>query len=217
MHRGPSGTTVRGMTPPVNMNTVIHGAVRRDLRRITDALAAPDAAAKADRIAAAYDFLDAELHYHHESEDTLLWPALVEHGVPAELTATMASEHQAMALALERAKEAVHAFAASGDAADAAAAKAALEHATEVTTAHLDHEENEIGPLFEDFASTPAWPPIEKKLRSRSPKAAGQFFAWIQDGMSDEHRAYLGSTVPPPVRFLLTKGFGRGYRSTAAL
>lgn len=199
------------------MNVVIHGAVRRDLRRIADALGAPDAASRAARIGAAYDFLAGELRHHHEQEDTLLWPALVEHGVPADLTAAMESEHQAMAAALAEAERAVHAFVASGDGADAEAARAAVEHAAEVTGAHLDHEETEVGPLFADFATTPAWPPIEKKFRARPPRDAGRFFAWIQDGMSEDHRGYLRSTVPPPVLLLLSKGFGRGYRSTARL
>ena len=205
------------MTAPLNMNTVIHGAVRRDLRRIADALGRPDAAARAPQIGAAWDFLDAELHYHHRSEDTHLWPALVAHGVPVDLTAAMESEHQAMGAALAEAKQAIDAFVASGADADADAARAAVERATEVTNTHLDHEENEVGPLFEEFAATPAWPPVEKKLRQRSPKEAGRFFAWIQDGMSEEHRAYLRSTIPAPVVLILAKGLGRGYRSTAAL
>ena len=49
-----------------------------------------------------------------------------------------------------------------------------------------------------------------------SPGVAGQFFAWLTDGMSAEHRAYLRSTVPTPVVTVLAKVFGRRYAKEIA-
>ena len=40
---------------------------------------------------------------------------------------------------------------------------------------------------------------------------AGPFFAWLTDGMSDEHRAFLKTQVPSPVVTLLARTFGRSY------
>lgn len=45
---------------------------------------------------------------------------------------------------------------------------------------------------------------------------AGQFFAWLTDGMSDEHRAFLRTQVPAPVVTVLAKVFGRRYNRQIA-
>ncbi len=39
----------------------------------------------------------------------------------------------------------------------------------------------------------------------------GPFFAWLTDGMSDEHRAFLRTLVPAPVVTVLARVFGRRY------
>ena len=58
--------------------------------------------------------------------------------------------------------------------------------------------------------------PPQKQFRKQPPKVAGWFFAWVQDGMTDEARAFLGSTVPAPVRMILSKVLGRGYHREIA-
>ena len=40
---------------------------------------------------------------------------------------------------------------------------------------------------------------MEKKLSRQPPGVAGRFFAWLTDGMSDDDRAFLKTTVPTPV------------------
>jgi hypothetical protein len=45
---------------------------------------------------------------------------------------------------------------------------------------------------------------------------AGQFFAWLTDGMTDEGRSYLKSTVPTPVVFVLGRLLGRRYHKDIA-
>ena len=47
------------------------------------------------------------------------------------------------------------------------------------------------------------WKTVEKQLRPRSLAVSGQFLAWISDGMNDEGRAYLRSTIPVPVTALM--------------
>ncbi len=76
---------------------------------------------------------------------------------------------------------------------------------------HLSHEENDLEPALFPHLESPEWKAVEKKLSRQPPKVAGGFFAWLTDGMSDDGRAFLRSTVPRPVVFILKKGFGRRY------
>jgi hypothetical protein len=76
---------------------------------------------------------------------------------------------------------------------------------------HLAHEENELEPQLNEHLESPEWKAVEKKLSRQPPGVAGRFFAWLTDGMSDEHRAFLKQTAPTPVVVVLAKTFGRRY------
>ena len=52
---------------------------------------------------------------------------------------------------------------------------------------------------------------MEKKLSRQPPGVAGRFFAWLTDGMTDDGRAFLKTSVPTPVVTVLGKTFGRQY------
>ena len=52
---------------------------------------------------------------------------------------------------------------------------------------------------------------MEKKLSRQPPSVAGPFFAWLTDGMTADHRAFLRTHVPMPVVVVLAKLFGRRY------
>lgn len=57
---------------------------------------------------------------------------------------------------------------------------------------------------------------VERQLRPSSLAESGRFMAWVQDGMPDDERAYLHSTIPRPVTFLLSRLAGRShYRDVA--
>ncbi len=45
---------------------------------------------------------------------------------------------------------------------------------------------------------------------------AGRFFAWVTDGMTDEHRAVLERTAPSPVVTVLARTFGHRYYEDVA-
>jgi hemerythrin-like domain-containing protein len=206
------------MTEPLTMNRVIHGAVRRDLDRLSTALsrAVGDDRARAAELDRAYGFLRDELTRHHEGEDEHLWPWLASVGVDPGLLATMQSEHDGMSAALADTGTAMQAYAVTGSGDDAATARASVLRTQETVERHLTHEEQELEPQLRPHLDSPGWKAVEKKLRSVSPGVAGQFFAWLTDGMSDEHRAYLRSTVPTPVVTVLAKVFGRRYSKEVA-
>jgi hypothetical protein len=76
---------------------------------------------------------------------------------------------------------------------------------------HLRHEEDELEPLLVPHVQTPEWKAVEKRLRPASLAESGRAMAWIQDGMREDARAHLRSTIPAPVMFLLSRLAGRSY------
>jgi hypothetical protein len=105
----------------------------------------------------------------------------------------------------------MNAYAASGTGTDRRAALDAVVRARETTEQHLAHEERELEPLMTPHFETAEWRAAEKALRSQPPGVAGRFFAWVQDGMEPREQEYLSATVPAPVRFVLSRVFGRAY------
>ena len=200
------------------MNRVIHGAVRRDLQRLEDALAvAVDGdRERAEELNRAFAFLHAQLVHHHRGEDEHVFPALQRLGVDISLLGDMEEEHERMANALADTESAMQRYASTGQASDRDVARGAVGRAREATEQHLSHEERELEPLMVPHFESAEWKAAEKKLRSQPPGVAGQFFAWVEDGMGEPERAYYGSAVPAPVRFVLSRVFGRSYHRDIA-
>jgi hemerythrin-like domain-containing protein len=197
----------------MTMNRVIHNAVRRDLAGLESALAAfPEGdGQRAVELQRGYGFLRSELTRHHEGEDTWIWPMLAAFQVDPALLAAMESEHRAMAEALATTGLALDALVKRPTAAVAKSARVSAVDTAEVVERHLAHEENDLEPELKPHVDSPEWHAVEKKLRSAPPTVAGRFFAWLQDGMDDDSRAFLRSTVPPPVTWVLSRLFGIGY------
>ena len=195
------------------MNQVIHAAVRRDLDRLSAALATLEDGdtPRAQALERAYSNLHTELTRHHEGEDTHIFPMLGTFGVDKKLLDAMETEHHAMAEALAETAGTMSTVARSGSAADATAAQASVVRTREVVERHLQHEENELEPQVAPHLGSPEWKAVERKLSRQPPAVAGRFFAWLTDGMSDEHRVFLKKTVPSPVVTVLAKTFGRRY------
>lgn len=201
------------------MNEIIHAAVRRDLARFEAALRSfPDGDGdRARRLRRAWATVDRQLHHHHESEDAYVWPYVRGLGVadPALLDA-MEGEHQAMAAGLDAVSSALDTLATYPTTARAEAAADVVAETARVTLRHLEHEEDEVMPIINERVDTPEWKAVEKQLRKGSPAMSGELFAWLQDGGDPRAIASLAGTVPAPVRFVLSKGFGRSYHREVA-
>jgi hemerythrin-like domain-containing protein len=206
------------MADTMTMNRVIHQAVRRDLARLESALAnARDGdVARAGQLERAYTTMHRLLTHHHEGEDRYIFPFLAKVGVPAELLTAMDDEHHAMADALGETRAALAAYASSGSATDAESARASVARTRVVVGRHLDHEEQDLEPLLAPHLETAEWKAIEKQVRPKSPVVIGTFFAWVQDGMTDEGRAYLHATIPRPVTAVFGRVVGRRYHREIA-
>ncbi|HRI98838.1 MAG TPA: hypothetical protein PLZ93_24645, partial [Nocardioides sp.] len=101
--------------------------------------------------------------------------------------------------------------------ADAQAAGTAMAALDEATTAHLDHEEQEVEPLLISKHDDPAVKQMGKQFSKRSSiGVAGTFFAWMEDGASPAEKAALRESVPGPVISIIGGLFGRRYRKEVA-
>lgn len=202
----------------MSMNKAIHGAVRRDLRRFATALdrLQPGDTALAQRLGAAWDQFEAQLHEHHTGEHTIAWPAMAAIGVSMELLTQFDAEHDAMAAAMADTAAAFAALRRDPSTERIAAAKEAVTRLTDVTTTHLDHEEAESEELLVSSHDRPEVVEMGKKFGRVSPAQGGRFFAWVLDGASPDERSAITSSVPGPVLTIVGGIFGRGYRKQIA-
>ena len=203
----------------MSMNKVIHGAFRRDLDRFVGALTTfpPGDSERAQQLGRAWENFDHQLTDHHEGEHAIAWPALVAIGVPGSTIDTFDVEHEAMAADLAAAGEAMARLRTSASRSDADVAAAAMERLQVTTVSHLDHEEAETEEALTHNEGDPALKEMGKQFSRRSgPAKAGAFFAWMQDGATQEEMSALRANVPGPVLTVLGGLFGRRYRKEVA-
>ena len=203
----------------MSMNKVIHGAIRRDLERFIGALTTlrPGDTDRARQLGRAWANFDDELTTHHEGEHEIAWPALEQVGVTRETISQMDAEHEVMAAALAEARSAITSLEASPGEGETQTALAAMQHLRDVTVTHLDHEEQEIEPVYlENVDSAPIKEMGKKFARAQNPARAGRFFAWVTDGATPQERDAVAESIPKPVLAILSGVFGRGYRKEVA-
>jgi len=85
-----------------------------------------------------------------------------------------------------------------------------------VTVAHLEHEEAELEPVYQEKRDTPEIKAMGRAFGKVSPAEGGQFFAWVTDGASPEEMAAIRRDVPGPVLTIIGGVFGRSYRKNIA-
>ncbi len=200
------------------MNRVIHAAVRRDLERFEEALAAFPAgdAQRASALHRAWRNLHGELTRHHESEHRIAWPHLEAIGVSHQLLQAMDGEHDAMAAALVDTAAAMAGLEEDPGAERAATALRSLRTLRQVTVSHLDHEEEELEQVYLTHQDTPEMKEMGREFGKVGPVVGGRFFAWLLDGAGPEERAAIASSVPRPVLGVINGVFGRSYRREIA-
>ena len=202
----------------MSMNKAIHGAFRRDLTRFVTALSSlqPGDAKRGKQLAAAWSNFDDQLTQHHTGEHEIAWPALTAVGVSPSLLATMDAEHDAMAMAIADVAAAVPALQGAATAEDVSAARSAFERLQAVTVAHLDHEEAELEPVYDEKKDTPEIKAMGRAFGKVDPARGGRFFAWVTDGAAPDEMAALKRDIPGPVLAIIGGVFGRGYRKNIA-
>lgn len=210
------------MTEHLTLNTVVHAAFRRTLDRFDAALAAfpadsePRAHQRARELGRAWDFLDEELHHHHDYEEKYFWPALEKTDADLTALADLDHEHEAMRVALGEATATMGALRASPTAANAATARAAVAQLREILLNHLEHEEKDLEPISAAYHESAPMQAALKQVKKAHLKYMGNFVEWLQDGADADDRAGLRKEIPAPVVFLFGTVGGRRYRREIA-
>jgi hemerythrin-like domain-containing protein len=150
------------------------------------------------------DFGVEMLHHHHESEDQLLYPTLIER-VPeqASVTEEVAHEHQLVADAIDAVSTACATWRRQPSAETGAALAAALDSLNAVLQPHLDDEEQKVVPLAAVTLTQKEWDALGEHARATIPRkmlpiATGMML----EPLDEADRAYMKSQLPAPVRLL---------------
>ena len=207
---------------PINVRdmAIVHRLFRQvyeESARLVRAAPTPSAG----RVMFLTDHIDlalAGLHNHHEDEDTLLYPKLIERAPEqAQMTEQVEHEHQLITTALNATSAACGSWRErpSGETGEALAA--ALDHLNAVVQPHLDDEEQKVVPLAAVTLTQQEWDAMGKAGMSKIPrKKRGIAAGMMLDALDEEERAYMLKTVPAPMRMLMPFMVERPWRKYAA-
>ena len=164
------------------------------------------------------DFGIAMLHVHHEDEDELLYPKLIQR-VPeqAPMTEQVDHEHQLIKTALDEASAACAAWRQRPSADTGEALAASLDHLNSVVQPHLDDEEQKVVPLAAVTLTQQEWDAMGKHGVAQIPRnKRGVAFGMILEPLSQADRGYMMKTLPAPVRMLYPILIERPWKKYAA-
>ncbi len=150
------------------------------------------------------DFGLTMLEHHHEGEDTILYPLLVER-VPdhAARTEQIDHEHQVVKGAIDRAISASAAWRRAPTRENAEGLAASLDALNESLLPHLDNEEREIVPLAAVTVTQKEWDSLAKHGIAAIPGNKRLIaFGMILEPLNPTDQAYMLSNLPPPVKVL---------------
>ena len=200
---------------------IIHRLFRQAYEEAAQLVRAAGPAPPPGRVTFLADHIDlalAGLHNHHEDEDTLLYPKLIERAPEqAQMTEQVEHEHQLITTALNAASAACATWRARPSAETGEALAAALDHLNEIVQPHLDDEEQKVVPLAAVTLTQQEWDAMGKSGARRIPrKKRAIAFGMMLDALDDEERAYMLKTVPAPMRMLMPVLIERPWKKYAA-
>ena len=138
---------------------LVHTMLRRELGLLPDLIRGVDRndVKRRARIGLHAQLVFQILHAHHEGEDAILWPLLVERGEAeaTEIVAVMGEQHQAIAAAHDEAVHRLGEWRRSGRDGDGFAT--VVDDLTRVLTEHTALEEKAVLPLAEKYVTAAEW------------------------------------------------------------
>lgn len=158
------------------------------------------------------------LHSHHQDEDELLYPKLIER-VPAQapMTEQVEHEHQVIATALDAASAACATWRQRPSAKTGEALAAALDHLNDVVQPHLDDEEQKVVPLAAVTLTQQEWDAMGKRGMSSVPRNKRAIAAGMMlEPLDAADRAYMMKHVPTPLRILFPLLIDRPWKKYAS-
>jgi hemerythrin-like domain-containing protein len=196
-------------------------------RALEGALATASGAAAAasdgdtERSAQIGSFLDEVfwiVHIHHDGEDELLYPLLVErapeHG---ELFQKMADQHDRIGEQVNRAEAASKVYSASARAGDAAELVEALEELNAGLGEHLAIEEEEVLPIAARKITPPEWGALAAHaISSYRGTRLWLPLGLVIEAMPPDIGGSLMEHMPPPITDMWTGGGSQAYAAEMA-
>jgi hemerythrin-like domain-containing protein len=158
------------------------------------------------------------LHSHHQEEDELLYPKLIER-VPeqAPMTEQVEHEHQVIATALDAASAACATWRQRPSVETGEALAAALDHLNEVVQPHLDDEEQKVVPLAAVTLTQQEWDAMGKRGMNSVPRNKRAIAAGMMlEPLDADDRAYMMKHVPAPLRMLFPIMIERPWKKYAS-
>jgi hemerythrin-like domain-containing protein len=157
------------------------------------------------RIATYYESVLLFLHVHHEGEDEILWPKLLERCAGDAAVVNLASDqHKGVLGDLAKAEESLAAWREQPGTDRGAELAAALATLGANLVVHLDNEEKTILPLVEEHLTVDEWHELPAHgMRTggqRAPQLMWLVIGLIREQMTDAQRAGMDAGMPPPVR-----------------
>lgn len=161
----------------------------------------PDDAARVDVVGSYYANVLALLHGHHEGEDELLTPRLLERAPEhADMILRVADQHLSVLTALDGAERAVAAWRADPSAVSRDATVAALADLDAKLIPHLDEEEREILPIAAQHINVAEWGQLpEHGLKNFAGDKMWLVIGLVREQMTDEQQAEMEAHMPPPL------------------
>lgn len=209
---GPADTRMMG---------IVHEALKRDLRRARDVLAAspPPRGRQRAALGEHVTWMMGFLHAHHTSEDVGLWPAVRERNPAAgELLDSLEADHARIAPAADAVTACAAAYTLGSDDTSRRALVDAIDGLLAVLVPHLDREVADAMPVVAATLTVAEWDAIEQKhnLDGKLPRQLAMEGHWLIEGIDREGYDVVVGKVPPVMRFVLVHGFGRAYRRRAS-
>lgn len=195
-----------------------HAGLRREFRLLPGLIrsVAPGDIRRAEVVGAHAALVCAVLHQHHEGEDLLLWPKLVERGgaEAAAIVPTMEQQHRAIEDGHTEVTGLLGGWRSTGQGGEALAD--AFERLTAALVEHMALEEEQILPLVEKHLTAKEWHQLAEHGKAVTPKKvmALVFGMAMYEGDPEVVKAVL-ALAPLPVRLLVPAMARRQYAAHA--
>lgn len=195
-------------TVDFTMMYVAHDAFIRDLRRL--ATACERGAAWSTRTQAGWAMFAEQLHLHHSTEDSALWPRLRAEPLEPDavlIVDAMEREHAQLEPQLEHVEKA---FADH----DATLLLIGLQVLGVGLAAHTLHEESDTLPLVDRYLGADGWDRFGQEIRESQGglKAGAAYLPWVLDGATPDMERKVLAQLPPPARVLYRRVWAPKYR-----
>ncbi len=194
--------------PETQQMKVIHRAMRREFAQLPELIAAVPAGdvARARLLGAHLDLALVMLHEHHEAEDELLWPVLIER-VPLEkdLIEVMRRQHDMIARAVGVVEAELPSWTAEASPTARDRVAGALRDLGPALTEHLELEESAVLPLIHEHLTVPEWLAPQEHAMKHGPKSlTGKLTmaGMVLEDATPRERAWFLGEMPAPARFL---------------